>query len=90
VFPHGKQFLVSYEIYHTNPRQHANFHPFVNWNKYKKGVYYLGVKVINMLPSSDNPKKMKLIVKKFLYENNFYSLDDCSYFELQKINFFSM
>ena len=40
-----------------------------------------------MLPSnikieSDNPKKFKLVLQKFLYENSFYSLDE--YFEVQK------
>jgi len=55
--------------------------------KYQKGVYYLGVKIFNMLPSyikteSDNPKKFKLILQKFLYENSFYSLD--KYLALQK------
>jgi len=55
--------------------------------KYHKGVYYLGVKVFNMLPSYiktvfDNPKKFKVVLQKFLYENSFYSLDE--YFELQK------
>jgi len=40
-----------------------------------------------MLPSyikieSDNPKKFKLILQTFLYENSFYSLDE--YFELKK------
>jgi len=49
-------------------------------------VYYVGVKVFNMLPSdieiqSNNPKKFKLVLQKFLYENSFYSLDE--YFELQ-------
>ena len=43
--------------------------------------------VFNMLPSyikieSDNPKKFKLILQKFLYGNSFYSLGE--YFELQK------
>jgi len=41
-----------------------------------------------MLPSyikteSDNPKKFKFIVQKFLYENLFYSLDE--YFENHKV-----
>jgi len=50
-------------------------------------VYYLGVNVFNMLPSyikieSDNPKKFKLVLQKFLYENFFLFLDE--YFELQK------
>jgi len=66
------QFLVSSEIYHIDTRQHANFHQSpVNSSKYQKGVYYLVVKVFNMLPSyieieSDNPKKFKLILQKFL------------------------
>jgi len=58
----------------------------VNLTKYQKGVYYLGVKVFNMLPSyikidSDNPKKFKLILQKLFNENSFYS------FELQKVKF---
>ena len=59
----------------------------MKWTKYQKGVYCLGVKVFNMLPSyikieSYNPKKFKFILQKFFYENSFYSWDE--YFELQK------
>jgi hypothetical protein len=44
--------------------------------RYQKGVYYLGVKVFNMLPSyikikSDNSNKFKLVLQTFLYENSF-------------------
>ena len=60
------QFMASSEIYHTDTRQHANFHqPSMNLTKYQKG---LGVKVFNMLPSdkeSDNTKKFRLTVHKF-------------------------
>jgi hypothetical protein len=61
--------------------------PSVNMAKYNKGVYCLGVKVFNMLPSYiktelDNPKKFKVVLQRFLYENSFYSLDE--YFKLQK------
>jgi hypothetical protein len=47
----------------------------------------LGVKELNMLPSCikiefDTPKKFKLVLQKFLYENSFHSLVE--YFELQK------
>jgi len=65
------QFLVNSEIYHTDTRQHANFHqPSANVTGYQKGVYYLGVKVFNMLCScikteSDNPKKFKVVLQKF-------------------------
>ena len=46
------QFMVSSEIYHIDTTQHATFHqPSVNLTEYQKGVYYLGVKVFNMLPS---------------------------------------
>jgi len=82
------QFLVNSEIYHTDTRQHANFHhPSVNVAKYQNGVYYLGVKVFNMLPSYtktefDNPQKFKVVLQKFLHEKSFYSFHE--YFELQK------
>jgi hypothetical protein len=52
------------------------------------------VKVSNMLPSyikidSDNPKKFKLIVQKFLYENSFYSLDEILNFKKVKFIYFN-
>jgi len=82
------QFLVNSEIHHIDTRQHANLHqPSVNMTKYQKGMYCLGVKVFNMLPSYiktefDNPKKFKVVLQKFLYKNSFYSVNE--YFELQK------
>ena len=66
----------------------ANFHqPSVNVTKFQKGVSNLGAKVFNMLPSnikmkSDNPKKFKMALQNFLYENSFYSLDE--YFSLSE------
>jgi len=44
-------------------------------------VYSLGLSVFNVLPTfikidSDNPKKFKLVLQKFLYETSFYSLDE--------------
>ena len=85
------QSNIRYLYYHNDTRQHANFHhPSVNVAKYQKGVYYLGVKVFNMLPSYiktefDNPKKFKVVLQKFLQENAFYSLDE--YFKLQKVKY---
>jgi hypothetical protein len=59
----------------------------VNVTKYQKGVYFLGVKVFNILPSYiktefDNSKKFKAVLQKFLHENSFYSPEE--YFELLK------
>jgi len=64
-----------------------NLHqPLVNVSKYQKGVYYLDVKVFNLLPfhiktDSDKPKNFKVVLQKFLHENSFYCLDE--YFEIQ-------
>jgi hypothetical protein len=54
--------------------------------KYQKGVYYLGVKVFNKLPTYiteefDNTKKFKKILQKYLNKKSFYSLQE--YFDLQ-------
>ena len=59
----------------------------MNLTKYQKGVYYLGVKVFNKHPTyvkteSDNTKKFKLVLQKFLYENSLHSLNE--YFGIQK------
>ena len=78
--------MVSSEIYHINTRRHVNFHQSsVKQTKYQKGVDYLDVSVLYMLPSyikivSDNSNKYKLTLQKFLYKNFFYHLDE--YFEL--------
>jgi hypothetical protein len=59
----------------------------VNFAKYQKGMYYVGVKMFNKLPTyikieSDDPKKFKMVLQKLLYENSSCSLDE--YFELKK------
>ena len=66
------QFPVNSEIYHFDIWKHANFHePSVNVTKFQKIVSNLGAKMINMLHSnikmeSDNPKKLKTTLQKFL------------------------
>ena len=45
--------MVSSEIYHIDTRQHADIHqPSMNWTKYQKGVYCLGVKMFNPYPTA--------------------------------------
>jgi len=62
-------------------RQRADFHQLsVIFTKYQKGVYYLSIKVFNVLPSyiniqSDHLKIFKLILQKLLYENSFNSVN---------------
>jgi len=78
---------VHCQIHQINTRQHATLHqPTVNVTEYQKGVHCIGVKVFNMLRSyikaeSDNPKKFKALLQKYVPENSFYSLDE--YFECQ-------
>ena len=60
----------------------------LEFEDFQKGLSNLGTKVFNMLPSyikieSDNPKKFKLVLQKFLYKNSFYSLDE--YFQSRKV-----
>jgi hypothetical protein len=76
------QFLINSEIHSVNTRQGSNLHlPLANLDIYQKGVHYSGIKVFNSLPSSikvflDNPKTFKRVLKKFLYTNSSYSLDE--------------
>jgi hypothetical protein len=56
-------------------------YPPANLKKYQTGVFYMGVKIYNSLPAfikkeSNNTKKFESLLKKFLLENSFYSLDE--------------
>jgi hypothetical protein len=52
LFLNKNQFQVNSEIYHNSTRQKSHLHqPSANLTKYQKGVYYLGVKVFNKLPT---------------------------------------
>jgi hypothetical protein len=82
------QFIVNSENYRINMRQSTTLYlPQANLALYQKGVYCLGIKVLNSLPSgnensSDNLKKFKTVLKPFLHTNSFYSLDE--YFNVNK------
>jgi hypothetical protein len=46
-----EQYMINSEVYHISTRQHSNLHlPLPNLTKYQKGVYYLGIKIFNVLP----------------------------------------
>jgi hypothetical protein len=58
--------------------------PQANLSVYQKGAYYFGVKTFNKLPSNikdvnGNKTKFKTTLKRFLYANSFYTLEE--YFE---------
>jgi hypothetical protein len=64
------------------PDKTFNFHqPSANLTKYQRRAFYMGLKIFNTLPvhikqESDNPKKFESLLKKFLYEKSFYSLEE--------------
>jgi hypothetical protein len=75
-------YVANFEIHNTNTRHTSNLHlPRAHLNIYQKGVYYSGIKIFNSLPRdikthTDNTRTFKKAVKKFLYTNSFYSLNE--------------
>jgi hypothetical protein len=70
-------------VYHDiNARQKNDLHvPHAHWAKNQKGVLYSGIKVFNALPTtiktvSNNPKKFKTTLKRYLLSHSFYSVDE--------------
>jgi hypothetical protein len=59
------QFIVNSAMYNINTRQSTNLHlPQTNLAMYQKGVYYVGIKLFNSLPSkiknfSNDPKNLQ-------------------------------
>jgi hypothetical protein len=83
-----EQYFANSEIHNINTRHTSNLHlPRAHLNIYQKGVYYSGIKIFCSLPQDiktyiDNPRTFKKAVKKCLYTNSFYSLNE--YFDNNK------
>jgi hypothetical protein len=90
VIKNKELFITNKEIHSIFTKLHLNFHqPSANLTKYQTGVYYMGLKIFNTLPvyikqESDTPKKCESLLKKFLYENSFYSREE--FYRLFKSN----
>jgi hypothetical protein len=75
-------FSSNNELHPFSTRQHQNMHqPSANLTKYQSGVYYMEIKLYNSLPAfikheSNNYNKFVPLLKKFLCENSFYSLEE--------------
>jgi hypothetical protein len=75
------QYKINSDIHGRNTRQSSNLHQTTsNLSLYQRDTYYMGIKVFNSLPSyiknlSHNIKQFKLVLKKFLFLNYFYTLD---------------
>ena len=75
-------FLSNSEIHNINSRYNHNFHLIsTNLTIVQKGVHYSGSKVFNHLPEnikilSHDLKRFKFVLKNFLTEHTFYSLEE--------------
>jgi hypothetical protein len=85
VVQHKDYFITSIDSHNLETRQSDNLYiPQAKLSIYQKGAYYSGVKIFNKLPSNiknvkGNIHKFKSTLKKFLYVNSFYTLEE--YFE---------
>ena len=73
---------INSDVHSINTRHRSDLHhPLTKLTKYKKGVYYSGIKIFNYLPQSIkklswNVKSFKLALKRFLLVGLFYTLDE--------------
>jgi len=82
VVKNTEEFISNSEVHSFNTRHKSDLYPLsIKLTKYKKGVYYSGIKIFNHLPQniknlSWNVKKFKLALKRFLLMGSFYILDE--------------
>ena len=82
VIKNGDLFTTNNEIHNLGTRQQHNLHhPSANLKKYQNRVFYMSIIVYNILPAYikkefTNPTKFISLVKKFLCESSFYSMDE--------------
>jgi len=76
------QFLSNSQLHKIDKRQTSDLYvPTANLTVYQKGVYYSGIKIYNHLPTaikdlSGDKNKLKLALKRYLWHNSFYSLEE--------------
>jgi len=72
-----EEFISNSEVHSINTRYRLDLYPpSIKLTKYKKGVYYSGIKIFNHVPQniknlSLNVKKIKLALKRFLLMGSF-------------------
>ena len=75
-------YITNDSIHNYNTRLKKNLHqPVTNLTQYQNGVLCKGTKMYNSLPTyikeaSTNTKKFAKVLKMFLYEKAFYTLDE--------------
>jgi hypothetical protein len=74
-------FIRNSEIHNIGTRQNNNlFPPSISLTKVQKGAYYSGIKIYNipvkLKELSNDQKSFELALKRFLYANSFYSMEE--------------
>jgi hypothetical protein len=75
------RFLFNSDNSTQTTRQSINLHqPLTSLTVYQRGVYCMGIMVHNNLPLhikeiSNNPRKFKSSLNRFLHTHNFYTID---------------
>jgi hypothetical protein len=75
-------FNTNKDCHVVETRQIMNIHIYqVNMAKYGNGVYHMAARIYNALPKelkliSNDINKFKTNLKKFLYRNSYYTLDE--------------
>jgi hypothetical protein len=78
----GAPYRSENKVHKINTTQTFDLHvPTANFTMYQKGVCYSGIKIYNHLPTaikdlSDDKNKFKLVLKRYLLHNYFYSLEE--------------
>jgi hypothetical protein len=79
---HKNLFKINSEVHSFNNRNNATFfQPSTYLKICQKGPYRSGIKVFNSLPfeisnSSTKEQRFKVVLKKFLLTQSFYTLDE--------------
>jgi hypothetical protein len=82
VVQHKDLFITSLDSHNLETRRSNNLYtPQANLSVYQEGAYYSGVKIFNKLPSNinnvnSNITTLKTTLKKCLYANSFYTLNE--------------
>jgi hypothetical protein len=75
-------FKMNSDVHNFNTRSNYDLHlPAANLTIFQNGVWYSGIKVYNRLPtnikqSSNNKPKFKMALKRFVFKNSFYTLEE--------------
>ena len=82
-------FTLNSENHTKSTRQFNNFYqPITDFTVYQKGVHYMGIRIFNNFPPyiediSNNVRKFKIYLKRFLHIHSFYSIEE--YFQYKSI-----